>query len=288
MLRFIILLFPLLSYSLLAESSVWRISKGSQSFYIGGTCHALRSSDYPLPPEFELAYSLSDTLVFEIDPSVTNDPSFTFQLLKTSSYQDKRSLKTVLSKKNFSALTKKCEQNGFSIKVLNKTKPGMVVMMLMVKELAKFNATEEGVDLHFHRRALNDNKNILALETAEFQIDLVSSMGDGMENKIIALGLQDIENLQNNFNALVNTWRKGDLEAIDQYFTKNIRKYSKLHEKLIINRNKNWVNGFEAFLDTPDVEFVLVGVAHMAGEEGLISLLQKKGYTIEQISVPSF
>ena len=113
-------------------------------------------------------------------------------------------------------------------------------------------------------------------------------MGDGMENKIIALGLQDIENLQNNFNALVNTWRKGDLEAIDQYFTKNIRKYSKLHEKLIINRNKNWVNGFEAFLDTPDVEFVLVGVAHMAGEEGLISLLQKKGYTIEQISVPSF
>lgn len=285
MLRYIIPLFALSLCSLFAESSVWRISKDGQSFYIGGTCHALRPSDYPLPPEFELAYSLTDTLVFEMDPSETNDPTFTFQLLKAASYEGKRNLKSILSKKNYKALAKKCQQNEFSIEVFNKTKPGMVIMMLMVKELDKFGVTEEGVDLHFHKRALQDQKELLALETAEFQIDLIASLGEGMENKIIKYGLKDIENLRKNFDTLVNTWKEGDLKDINKHFVKGIREYPKIHKKLLINRNKEWISYLEALTYTPEIEFVLVGLAHMAGEQGLIALLEKKGYTIEQINV---
>ena len=285
MLRSIIPLLLLPICSLFAESSVWRVSKEGQSLYIGGTCHALRPTDYPLPPEFELAYSLADTLVFEMDPSATNDPSFAFELLKAASYKDKHSLKTKLSKKTYEALTEKCEQNGFSIEVLNKTKPGMVIMMLMVKELARLGVTEKGVDLYFHKRGLQDKKEILALETAEFQIDLIASLGEGIENKIIRYGLQDIENLQQNFDMLVSTWKKGNLEDINKRFVKGIREYPKLHKKLLIDRNQAWISYLEALTYTPGIEFIMVGVAHLAGEQGLISLLQKKGYTIEQINV---
>ena len=52
-----------------AQSSVWKISKGDASVYLGGTCHILRKSDYPLPKEFEQAYAEADSLVFEIDPA---------------------------------------------------------------------------------------------------------------------------------------------------------------------------------------------------------------------------
>ena len=84
MLRYLIPLFLLPLCSLFAKSSVWKVSKGGESLYIGGTCHLLRSSDYPLPPEFELAYDQSDTLAFEMNPAVINDPDFVFQLLKAS------------------------------------------------------------------------------------------------------------------------------------------------------------------------------------------------------------
>ncbi len=285
MLRYIIPLLALPLCSLFAESSVWRVAKDGQSFYLGGTCYALRPSDYPLPAEFELAYLLSDTVVFEMDPSLANDPNFTVEILKAASYTGKRDLKNILSKKHYKALAEKCEQSGFSIEVLRKTKPSMVIMMLMVKELDRFGVTEEGVDIYFHRRALKDKKEVLALETAEFQIDLISSLGEGIENKMIAYGLKDIENLQENFDPLVASWRKGDLKAINKNFVSGIRDYPKLYKKVLTKRNRAWLNYLEEIMLTPETEFVLVGAAHMAGKKGLIALLKEKGYTIEQIGI---
>jgi uncharacterized protein len=280
----LLLLLPLCS--LFAKSSVWKVSKGDQSLYIGGTCHLLRSSDYPLPPEFDLAYDLADTLVFEMDPAAINDPDFAFRLLKASSYADDRSLGTVLSEATYKQLSEKCEQNGFSIKMLSKTKPSMVMMMLMMKELAKLGVTEKGVDAHYHMRGLKDQKKILSLETAEFQIELFSSLGEDIENTIISHGLQDIEHLKDYFDTLISAWKKGDLPEIDEHFVADLREHPQLHARLLINRNEQWIKSLEKFMSTPDTEFVLVGVAHMAGHEGLVSLLQQKGYTIEQISAP--
>ena len=51
----------------IAESSLWTIQKGGSITYLGGTCHLLRQSDFPLPPEFYKAYGASDILVFETD-----------------------------------------------------------------------------------------------------------------------------------------------------------------------------------------------------------------------------
>ena len=107
--------------SLFAKSSVWKISKGSQSLYIGGTCHVLRTSDYPMPPEFEHAYSLADTLVFEMDPSIAADPEFTSRLSRASTYSDGRSLKTLLSEQTYKKLVEKCEQNNLQNWALMKT-----------------------------------------------------------------------------------------------------------------------------------------------------------------------
>lgn len=246
----------------------------------------LRSSDYPLPSEFDLAYDLADTLVFEMDPAVINDPDFAFRLLKASSYADDRSLRTILSEATYKLLSEKCEQNGFSIEMLNKTKPGMVMMMLMMKELAKLGVTEKGVEAHYHMRGLKDRKKILSLETAESQIELLSSLDEGIENTIIFYGLQDIEHLKDYFDMLISAWKKGDLTEIDKHFVADLRKHPQLHSTLLVHRNEQWMKSLEKFMSTPDTELVLVGVAHIAGQEGLVSLLQQKGYTIEQISVP--
>ena len=50
-----------------ADSSVWKVVKGEDYLFIGGTVHMLSESDYPLPQEYEKAYSQSERLVFETD-----------------------------------------------------------------------------------------------------------------------------------------------------------------------------------------------------------------------------
>ena len=63
-----------LSVSTLAESSVWKISKGDKYFYLGGTIHLLSPEDYPLPQAFIDAYRDSDKLIFETDIANADTP----------------------------------------------------------------------------------------------------------------------------------------------------------------------------------------------------------------------
>jgi uncharacterized protein YbaP (TraB family) len=273
----------LLPAALLAESSVWKVSKGEQSLYIGGTCHVLRSTDYPLPAEFERAYAAADTLVFEIDPTVAQDSAFAMQLLAKASYTDGRTLKSVLSSETYAALAKQSKQSGIPIEMLNSMKPGMVMMMLTMQELAKVGVSEEGVDMHYHHRGLKDGKAVHALETPEFQIELLTSMGEGMEDELVRYGLEDLGQMRELFSELIAAWRGGDLAQIEVLFINDMADYPELYASMLVDRNQRWVPQIEAMLQSPEVEFVLVGVAHAAGDDGVLKMLKVKGYTIEQL-----
>ena len=48
-------------------SSVWVISRNGNTLYLGGSIHILRDDDFPLPTEFDLAFSQSTVLVLEAD-----------------------------------------------------------------------------------------------------------------------------------------------------------------------------------------------------------------------------
>lgn len=283
MLKTIALILTLLPSLLLAESSVWKISKGEQSLYIGGTCHVLRPSDYPLPAEFDTAYAASDTLVFEIDPAAAQDPAFAMQLLAKASYTDGRSLKSVLSDKAYAALAAQGKKSGLPIEMLNGIKPGMVMMMLMMQELTKAGVSEEGVDMHYHALGLKDNKSVQSLETPEFQIDLITSLGEGMEDELVLYGLEDLSHMQELFSELIGSWRTGDLAQIEALFLSDMRDYPELYAKMLVDRNQRWIPQIEAYLKSPEIEFVLIGVAHAAGEDGILHLLEGQGYSVEQV-----
>ena len=285
MLKIPALLLALLPAALLAESSVWKVSKGEQSLYIGGTCHVLRSTDYPLPAEFDQAYEAADTLVFEIDPAAAQDPAFAMQLLAKASYTDGRTLKSVLSPEAYAALAAQGKQSGLPIELLNTLKPGMVMMMLTMQELTNAGVTEEGVDMYYHARGVKDGKSVDSLETPEFQIDLLTSMGEGIEDELVLYGLEDLKHMQKLFDQLIGAWRSGDLAEIETLFISDMVDYPELYSKLLVDRNRRWIPQIEAYLVTPEVEFVLVGAAHAASEDGILALLKNRGYSVEQVQL---
>src|SRR4030088_2701140 len=51
-----------------AASCIWKVSgPEGGTLYLGGSIHALRSTDYPLPRAFNRAFDASSRLIFEID-----------------------------------------------------------------------------------------------------------------------------------------------------------------------------------------------------------------------------
>ena len=285
MVKIVSILIFLLPCILPAQSSVWKITKDDHSLYIGGTCHLLRPSDFPLPVEFEVAYTASETLVFEMNPATANTHGFALKLLNKAKYNDSRSLKSVLSKQTYAALNEQCVRNGLSMETLDKMKPFMVIMTLLLQELSALGISEEGVDLFFYKRALNDKKQIHSLETPDFQIDLITSIDEGIEDQIVSYGLKDINKIQKRFDELIYAWRTGKIESLEENFIDQIKNYPTLYSRILVTRNLEWAKSVKRYLDDSKVEFILVGVAHLAGEKGLLTLLKEEGYAVEQLAI---
>jgi len=249
--------------------------------YLGGTCHVLRPSDFPLPAEFDRAYADSEVLVFEIDPARMEDPAVAMRLMTESRYTDGRTLKTVLSEEAYAALAEQGKESGLPIEVLNGLKPGMAVMMLTLQELTKIGVTQEGVDMIYAKRAREDDKPLRSLETVEFQIDLITSIGEGLESEFVLYGLKDLHQIGALFDELIRAWRDGDNAALEKFFVDDMRAFPEVYEALLADRNENWMTKLTPMLATPETEFVLVGAGHLPGPDGLLRAFRAMGCEVE-------
>lgn len=274
----------MLSAGAFADTSVWVATKGDDKVYLGGTIHLLRSSDYPLPEEFEQAYQDSDRLFFETNISEMTSLSVQTSMLQQLTYTDGRTLKTVLSEEAYQALNEYLTNVGLPIMMLESMKPGLIISTIQVLEFQKLGFTPQGVDMYFNSRAMGDAKPVGQLETVQEQIQFLADMGVGYESEFILMSLEDLEEVATSMDALVTAWRDGDMDELDEVFVTDMREQSEpLYNALLLDRNRNWLPLIEQMFNEEGNEFVLVGAAHLVGEGGLVEMLSARGYELRQL-----
>ena len=268
----------------IADTSVWSVRSGDNVIYLGGTVHLLRPGDYPLPDEFEEAYQASSELYFETDIAAMSDLSVQAQLLQQLTYSDDRSLRTVLSDEAYTALSAYTQTAGLPIVMLEKFKPGLLISTLQILVFQSMGFTPQGVDAFFHTRAVADGKAEGQLETVQEQIGFIAAMGEGNESEFILLSLKDLTETGNVIDGMIGAWRSGDAQGLSELFVEDMKvEAPALYDTLLLERNLKWIPQINRMLQDADTEFVLVGAAHIVGENGLLDLLSQEGYEINQL-----
>jgi uncharacterized protein YbaP (TraB family) len=267
-----------------AETSVWKAQKDNSIIYLGGTFHVLRETDYPLPPEFDKAYKASEIVVFETDIGKLQDPSSQQELLTKATYADGSTIDKHLSAKTYGELNAYCETNSIPLKAFSQFRPSMLMLTLTFMEFMKLGATQKGVDMFFYGLANEDKKVVEGLETVDEQINYMVSMADGSEDEFVTYSLKDMKTIKQQFGILADAWRKGDTEKLDELMVAELKvQQPNLYRKLITDRNRNWLPLIEAYQKTPRIRFILVGVGHLVGPDGIIEALKKKGYKVDKL-----
>jgi uncharacterized protein YbaP (TraB family) len=95
--------------------------------------------------------------------------------------------------------------------------------------------------------------------------------------------LTQLADIDNEFTKILVAWRGGSLDDLQETLNESFTAYPDIYEKLIIQRNLNWVRQIETFLESGKTHLVIVGVAHMPGDRGLIELLRQQGLKVEQL-----
>ena len=268
----------------IADTSVWSVRSGDNVIYLGGTVHLLRPGDYPLPDEFEEAYQASSELYFETDIAAMSDLLVQAQMLQQLTYSDDRSLRTVLSDQAYTALSAYTQTAGLPIVMLEKFKPELLISTLQILVFQSMGFTPQGVDAFFHTRAVADGKAEGQLETVQEQIGFIAAMGEGNDSEFILLSLKDLTETGNVIDGMIGAWRSGDAQGLSELFVEDMKvEAPALYDTLLLERNLKWIPRINRMLQDADTEFVLVGAAHIVGENGLLDLLSQEGYEINQL-----
>ncbi|MGM0632021.1 MAG: TraB/GumN family protein [Pseudomonadota bacterium] len=252
--------------------------------YLAGTIHLLRQSDYPLPPQYEQAYAEADVLYFETDINALNDTSLQATMMRQLTYQDGRTIRDVLNDEAYGALTDYVSQAGMPMAMLQNFKPGLLYSTLSVVEFQKLGFTPQGVDVYYNTRAMGDGKETAELESIQDQIDMLESMGEGNESEFILYALQDFEESGDQVELMVRQWRSGDMQQLQELFVEDMKASApESYQSMLVDRNRNWLPTIEQAIRDEDTAMVLVGVAHLPGEEGLLRQLEERGYQVNPL-----
>ena len=85
------------------------------------------------------------------------------------------------------------------------------------------------------------------------------------------------------YRKLIAAWRRGDADAITRMSHEMQRDLPTFTQRLIAERNQNWIPKIERYLHDRRTYFVVAGAAHMGGANGVLALLKARGCRIEQL-----
>jgi len=262
---------------------LWEVKAGSNTLFLLGSLHVLKSDAYPLAKAINKAYSLSQKIVFETDLEAMLDPAVQAKMLSMGLYPEGQTLFQNISNELQSSLTKKMTGLGLPMEHLARYRPWFLALTLTTLELQRLGFSPAyGIDVHFYGKARSDEKEIGFLEPIEFQLDLLGKMNAHDQNAFLSQTLKDLKIAAKMADDMVKFWEKGDVDNLYTLLFKSFDGYPHIKDRLLLRRNKDWVLKIEEMLRENKDIFLIVGAGHLIGPASVVEILKQKGYKVKQ------
>jgi len=85
---------------------------------------------------------------------------------------------------------------------------------------------------------------------------------------------------------MVALWKSGDAKGLDKFLQDQMGEdpgMEEFYRALLDDRNVGMVDKIDEWLKADTDIYVVVGAGHFSGKMGIISLLEDKGYKVEQM-----
>jgi uncharacterized protein YbaP (TraB family) len=266
-----------------SHHSLWKIQGKQATVYLLGSVHALQEKDYPLAAVIENAFTNSRVVAFETDIGELESPALAMKILSKSQLPEGQTLENVLSPEIYKTFMKHVEESGTPAIMVERMKPAMAAITLEVFELMKMGLNpENGVDKHFYPLAKSAGKDIIPLETVEYQTDLVTGFSKEEGELLMKSTLKEIDNAKKEFGELVKAWREGDADKLQKLMNEAMADSPTIYKRLLTNRNHNWIPKIKELVGGDKNAIVIVGAGHLVGKEGVVELLHQDGLKVTQ------
>lgn len=276
--------------------TLWKAENSDGNYiYMMGTIHIGDESTSYMPDYVENAYNYSDAIAVEADvDAVLNDSSKMIELTSKMIYKDGSTIKDHISKETYDGLVDLLTEYNQYSPMYDYYVPYFwesLLENLTYKDTGL--SSDQGVDMVFLKRAKNDNKDVYEIEGIDYQLDMLTSVSDEMNDLVLKQYLTPgaIEADRPGQKLIYECWKNGSMdtalklaetfggsgEGTDDESKKLIQEYNDITIK---QRNPGMAKKAEGYIDNGEKVFVLVGAAHFYGDNGIVELMKKDGYTV--------
>jgi uncharacterized protein YbaP (TraB family) len=264
---------------------LWKIQSKTSTVFALGSLHYCKKEIYPLSEKIEKAFAGSEILVVEADVSDIKRMDIQ-KLMERAFYPENDTLEKHVSPEIYEWVVKETGGLGIPVELLNRQKPWFLAITLVALESLKLGFDPNlGIDKYFLSKA-EGGKEILELESLDYQLDLLSGFSDKDQELFLLHTLKDLKVLEQELGKLTQAWSSGDTKAMESILTRSVsedRRLSSVFEKVLYERNRRMASRIEDFLKTKKTYFVIVGAGHLVGSRGIVEILKGKGFLVEQL-----
>ncbi|MCP9767323.1 TraB/GumN family protein [Lacihabitans sp. LS3-19] len=245
--------------------------------YIFGTFHLLCKDQFGLSDNLKSKIENSQQLVLELD---MDDPKMMMSMMNGMKMKGDSSIKDLLEPAKYDFVNSYFQDSlKMPLKMMEKVKPMMLYSMLMPKLLGC-----EAVSLEMELVALakKQKMEVLGLETSAFQMAIFDKISYKIQAKMLYETIENSDKSRKELHELMDAYVSKDFLKMQQLIEDSSDSFEGLEDELLKDRNLDWIDKIETFAKEK-ATFFAVGAGHLLGEEGVLSLLKKKGYIIKSI-----
>jgi len=257
---------------------LWQIDNGvSRPSYLFGTMHVEDPRITRLPDSvlevFESSKSLTTEALLDMD-----------QILQVSTellLVDGNRLEDLIGAEMFSKVSDAITAQGMTPQIASLLKPWAVAILLATPR------AKSGIflDRKLYDMAQQRGKALFGLETLQEQLQVFNAMN--LDDQILLLEetLAQINMIPEMIEQLAQAYLDRDIKRLAELANEQFsgsRVQTQLKQQLLIDRNIKMVDRMQARIREGGA-FIAIGALHLPGPDGLLSLLQQKGYVLTRI-----
>lgn len=264
-----------------AHTCVWRVTNVKVPFYLVGSVHALSGSDYPLPAPFEQALRDSQRLLFETDPN--SKGNFSEEFLKAAQYPKGDNMRRHVHAETWNFLVKNFRISNYRLDDLENWRPWAIAYFVWGVRGYSDVYSGMGVDNHLAYQARRQGKEVAGLESDHEHIEVLHGMSH-IDSEIILLdAIIRGDKRKGEYEEVRAAWRRGDTAALWAHNMQFRNESPGADLRLLDERNVKWIPRIKAEMRTGKPTAIVAGALHFCGPNGVVELLKRSGYKIEQL-----
>lgn len=264
-----------------AEPPVWIVRDADSTIVLFGSVHVLPADLDWRPDALDAALATADDLWFETPVDGANAAEASAAAQASGYLPAGQSLSALLTPEGRARLDRVCGRLGISPAGVDRLAPWYADVTLGIVALMKQGATvDSGVERTLADAAPRATRR--AFETSTQQIGFFANAPVAEQLASLEDTLKQLDEEPGFYDRLIDAWARGDAKTIEDLGLTPMKQVSVyLYDRLIVQRNRRWVETITERMEGSGETVIVVGVGHLVGPDSVVALLRAKGFAVE-------